>query len=575
MAHDQISVRQMLLSLHIPAAPKLVDTTATAHTTSYNPILLPPDNERICRIIHDPDLIQKMHNGLADILATHPKNPSSAFISAETRAEVQSDFQAVVNRALARGNTTTEMSTRLISACRLALKKLEPAGPPLPWENKSWANSDAYIPQIVNLGTADGGHGSPFVFTTSMRDEYAIIARLSLAMVSCKRVRFGVLFSGRQMLILHVRRSPRPYLVVSDPIDLTATDPSPVQLMFYMLLVRSSDSPPLPRSHTEEIITPPPSTVMGNSRSTTARLNAPLDQGESSVNAAPTSSVTSEQLQMCPEISLQFDIVGVSDSPAYNLARSEPINPAYETSPNAPPISWFANGSFKTDNVIKTLVLSQQLRGGACGSVFVGSAQDGAQVVAKFAHEDSIPRVLAEAYFYQNQLKLLQGSVVPRHYGVFSGAGRVVLLIAYAGKPLRSFESLDAKAKRAILGQIMLLHLHGVCHGDVRPDNITMGHDGHPRVIDFSHASVHTCPGVDKCQEIIELARTLELTDILSSYQALETGAGPVEEIVRWEWCRHRGKKRSYALGHRAPIRVSHEWAHQELHPANHALGGA
>ncbi|KDQ07947.1 hypothetical protein BOTBODRAFT_589430 [Botryobasidium botryosum FD-172 SS1] len=170
--------------------------------------------------------------------------------------------------------------------------------------------------------------------------------------------------------------------------------------------------------------------------------------------------------------------------------------------------------------MMKTLVMSQQLRGGVCGPAFLGSAQGGNQVVVKFAHvkPDPIDFLLQEAYIYQHQLECLQGSVVPRHYGVFSGDRRVVLVTAYARKSLDSFEGLDVETKKTILDHIITLHRNGVRHGDVGPDNITMGSDGHPRVIDFSHASAHICPGVDKCQEIIATARMLGISDALSSY---------------------------------------------------------
>ncbi|KDQ12716.1 hypothetical protein BOTBODRAFT_188988 [Botryobasidium botryosum FD-172 SS1] len=458
-----------------------------------------------------------MHKGLEELLKTHPN--AQIPVSAATRTVTIKALQEACSRDKLGGEMDTYlMASRLLDRCRDVLRLLEPdwecqvnlqvdsarsdfqtdlmirdsVDQLLPWEIKAWAMGNVYMPSIVELGAANGGKGSPFIFGGALYNEEAVIARLSLAILSSPRTSFGVLFSGTKMQIFCVRRLPRPHLLVSDPINITAVGPSPVQLILYMLLhARYPDSPPLPLSPTEAMITLPPRPVIDSSRPTL------------------TSSVTVEQLQMqCSAISLCFDFAGAPNQPIYKLSRVEPLSPAdykaHQTPPlDTPPTTWHANGAVKNDN-------------------------DGTQVVAKFAQRASVQVILREAYFYQHQLKSLQGTVVPMHYGVFSGDRRVVLLMAYAGMTLDSFGGLEPETKKTILDHLILLHRHGVQHNDVWPENVTVGPDGRPHIIDLSHAEVHTCPGANKCHEIIGAARMLKLPrSILNTYHETRVVTDP------------------------------------------------
>ncbi|KDQ12718.1 hypothetical protein BOTBODRAFT_408983 [Botryobasidium botryosum FD-172 SS1] len=334
-------------------------------------------------------------------------------------------------------------------------------------------------------------------------------------MFSDCRVRFGVLFSGKQMQIFHVRQQetlPRPYLVVSDPMSVTAVNPSPVQLIFYMLLAAHNGAPPLPSYHMETMITLPPHT------------------SSSSISIALLTRGTQAQ---CPEITICFDIAGVPDPPVYNLSRAEPTKPRRAPDPTPPPQ---ASASLQSDNAstatlasAKIITLTQRLGSGASGTAYAGTDRGGTRVVAKFARRDTTEDVLRESWFYQYKLAPLHGLVVPMYYGVFCGDRRAVLLTAYAGKSLASFDGLDDKARQTILDHVIALHHHGVYHNDVRPENITIDLGGRLRVIDLSHATIHTCPGVDNCSEIIKVARVLGLSNILGSYLNINEALAEVQ----------------------------------------------
>ncbi|KAJ7242992.1 hypothetical protein C8J57DRAFT_1084107 [Mycena rebaudengoi] len=119
-----------------------------------------------------------------------------------------------------------------------------------------------------------------------------------------------------------------------------------------------------------------------------------------------------------------------------------------------------------------------------------------AQVVAlKIAHgAEAVEELEREAGFYANQLKPLQGVVVPKCYGFYRAkinrTPLACLILEYcAGVPGEKLRDINRKAMRAAYA----VHAAGVLHGDLLNGHhfVHMGRD--LRIIDFTVAVSHQC----------------------------------------------------------------------------------
>ncbi|KAJ7176468.1 hypothetical protein C8R46DRAFT_1346512 [Mycena filopes] len=127
---------------------------------------------------------------------------------------------------------------------------------------------------------------------------------------------------------------------------------------------------------------------------------------------------------------------------------------------------------------------------------------DPADVVAlKFAHgEEELEDLQREAGLYEQELKGLQGTVVPKCYGLYTtkiqGTPLGCLLLEYcAGPPVGRERITDVNRKK--LGAAYALHAAGILHGDLLEPRhfVSMGRD--VRIVDFGMAVTHDCvPGL-------------------------------------------------------------------------------
>ncbi|KAJ7248216.1 hypothetical protein B0H12DRAFT_1020110 [Mycena haematopus] len=118
-------------------------------------------------------------------------------------------------------------------------------------------------------------------------------------------------------------------------------------------------------------------------------------------------------------------------------------------------------------------------------------------VALKLAHgKEEVEEMEREAGFYENQLKDLQGTVVPKCYGFYTtkvrGTPLGCLLLEYcSGPPVDRNRVQEVKWKS--MQAAYALHKAGVLHGDLDDGHhfIPMGLD--VRIVDFTVAVAHHC----------------------------------------------------------------------------------
>ncbi|KAJ3826609.1 kinase-like domain-containing protein [Lentinula raphanica] len=154
-------------------------------------------------------------------------------------------------------------------------------------------------------------------------------------------------------------------------------------------------------------------------------------------------------------------------------------------------------------------------------------------IALKFAfREDLVDDLYQEAQTYEFTLRSLQGVVVPRCYGFFTGVGPdgqeiACLALEYWGESLRApFRKLSIDLRLRILDSLVKLHRCGLHHGDFAERNVLVnGND--IRLIDFDQSIYHDCD----CEATFEL-RSRVGTQIPN---AMEFGCPVLWEICRTE----------------------------------------
>ncbi|TBU41393.1 hypothetical protein BD309DRAFT_273129 [Dichomitus squalens] len=115
--------------------------------------------------------------------------------------------------------------------------------------------------------------------------------------------------------------------------------------------------------------------------------------------------------------------------------------------------------------------------------------------------------VQREANLYQDRLRKLQGTVVPRVHGCYVANDRItVLVMEYCGRALsqgtRSFSQTPLEFRKLTVNGLLAIHRAGILHGDFREENIVVrevqkgkleGAEYFPVIVDFGEAMEHTC----------------------------------------------------------------------------------
>ncbi|KAJ6459533.1 hypothetical protein C8R45DRAFT_1109404 [Mycena sanguinolenta] len=133
-------------------------------------------------------------------------------------------------------------------------------------------------------------------------------------------------------------------------------------------------------------------------------------------------------------------------------------------------------------------------------------------LIAKTAYGPSATQRLVREYNAYTVMHSLQGAAIPKVMGMYTSKDgkNTVLMMSYAGRALGAFSELQSSDKYRLFRRLVQVHNAGVQHNDLEPRNVTMSSSG-PLIIDFDCASLnHKCPGAS-CQELLEVARSLNL----------------------------------------------------------------
>ncbi|KAJ7109486.1 hypothetical protein C8R44DRAFT_289464 [Mycena epipterygia] len=168
-----------------------------------------------------------------------------------------------------------------------------------------------------------------------------------------------------------------------------------------------------------------------------------------------------------------------------------------------------------------------------------GTDDDAPRFALKFAmREDLIYGLEEEERVYGNALKTLQGSAIPRCFGIYTGMQEdrpiACLVLEYFGECIKQpFQFLPLDLKIQILEHLGAIHREGLLHGDFAERNVLL-QDGNIRIIDFDQTEAgHHCrctmnfrllplpgasgmPGINEfgCEQLWEVWSDLRMWDI-------------------------------------------------------------
>ncbi|KAJ3554399.1 hypothetical protein NM688_g3132 [Phlebia brevispora] len=165
------------------------------------------------------------------------------------------------------------------------------------------------------------------------------------------------------------------------------------------------------------------------------------------------------------------------------------------------------------------------------GTLKIGDDLYPKKVVCKLVVGD-VSRTRAEADFYEKYLKTVQGFLVPKFIGMFSGTSKyseedvACLLLEYAGKALQdSWTDIPIETRSKVMDELMRLHRMGVYHNDFDPGNFVVDETGHPYMIDFEEAEMHECHVANrefKMYEVEPLRTELDCAEVCEASMEMD-----------------------------------------------------
>ncbi|KAF8212126.1 hypothetical protein K438DRAFT_1806008, partial [Mycena galopus ATCC 62051] len=120
----------------------------------------------------------------------------------------------------------------------------------------------------------------------------------------------------------------------------------------------------------------------------------------------------------------------------------------------------------------------------------------------KFAMREDLVSGLEEETRIYYALQTLQGTAIPRCFGIYTGTGEegqkiACLVLEYWGEclelPFEPFPRIKVRVSIKVLERLGAIHQQGLLHGDFAERNVLL-HEGDVRIIDFDGAlSGHDC----------------------------------------------------------------------------------
>ncbi|KDR80117.1 hypothetical protein GALMADRAFT_62327 [Galerina marginata CBS 339.88] len=182
----------------------------------------------------------------------------------------------------------------------------------------------------------------------------------------------------------------------------------------------------------------------------------------------------------------------------------------------------------KIARIIETIGHSVHL-----GFLKAGDSAKEEKIVCKLAHgHGNVKSLEREAEFYRNDLKDLQGKVVPQYFGFYKqdlGETIACLLLEYIDDDDKDITNGPLWYRRVMLAMAEV-HKAGIIHGgllDFKKEHIIrMGKS--PRIVDFSRATRHKCEGTLPANEhgVVpdDVISCEELRGLEETYGVLSTG---------------------------------------------------
>ena len=188
-----------------------------------------------------------------------------------------------------------------------------------------------------------------------------------------------------------------------------------------------------------------------------------------------------------------------------------------------------------TPKQCSTIVLSHVIQWGIECRIFRGHFGH-RPIVAKICGDRThrAESGLREEYAIYQALRNLQGSAIPRCYGLLRvGDFANMLLLEDCGNSLKSYDGLTPNQRCAscvdkartplndprasLLSHVSNIHRRNVCHQDLEPRNIVMSMSGQLRVVDFELSDrFHKCVPQDchKLQDLVWETQGSPLKDV-------------------------------------------------------------
>ncbi|KAI9453885.1 hypothetical protein F5148DRAFT_453903 [Russula earlei] len=323
-------------------------------------------------------------------------------------------------------------------------------------------------------------------------------------------VRWAVVFCGLNYTIMYIPRTRGRPRVYCSPITKFCLPPGdnegqlpPIwSMLVYMLLteVRNIDDIALMRKFG---LDPPPEAPSSSPRGRVPTRSSRLQsKGEEGPRAGPSNLPTGTRanivIQCLDGLPIEFTLV---DAPLTQL----------------------------TKKMCHQFIHLDHYLGGGWSSVYASRKW---HVVVKFAtvpkkDKAMLERQLSNETAAYHKLNRIAGWVVPLHYGEFKWDGGRAIILSDAGRSLshlETFSSLSVVERLIIFGELYCIHLLGVEHGDLEPQNVLQKKwAGFPKIIDFGFANVnHSCPGWNQCGELKDMWHKLGLDKVNLWHQVLE-----------------------------------------------------